>query len=419
MTVISLGYGNQEVSLELATDKLAGIIDVKAQLTTAEPATMVADALKRPINSLPLRQLAQAKAARSALVVVNDITRPTPYQVILPALFQELAAAGIPEESITLLVATGIHRAHTEEENRRLFTSEVCEHCQVVSHDCDHGVINIGNLANGTPLVLNRLVKEHDLVITTGLIGLHYFAGYSGGRKSILPGIASRELIAANHAMMVDERCRLDNIEDNPVHKIMVEAARMAGVDFIINVVTDAHGHLVAVVAGDLITAWEKGVNISRQLSTVKISQPADIVVASCGGFPKDINLYQAQKALDGAALAVKPGGCIILLAECREGLGEETFARWINETNSPQEIEQRIRTRFELGGHKAFAISRLTSKANIILVSSLQPELVSKCFMKPATDLEQALQIAYQSQGSEAKILVMPHAANVAVRVG
>ncbi|MGE5454585.1 MAG: nickel-dependent lactate racemase [Methylocystaceae bacterium] len=419
MTGISLGYGEEQIALAVRKSNLIGVVDIDVPVNLPDPQKMIADALNNPVGSLPLGQLAQAKAAKSALVIVNDITRPTPYNMILPPLLQELRNAGIPDEAVTLLVATGIHRAHTDAENQKLYSPEVCKRYRVISHNCDDDVVAIGNLNDGTPLAINRLVKEHDLLITTGLIGLHYFAGYSGGRKSILPGIASRELIATNHAMMIDDRCRLDNIEDNPVHKIMVEAGRLAEVDFIINVVTDAHGHLAAVVAGDLLAAWEQGVAISRRLSTVTISEPAAIVVASCGGFPKDLNLYQAQKALDGAALAVKPGGCIILLAECREGLGEETFERWINEAACPQDIEERVHKHFELGGHKAFAISRLTQKAKIILVSSLQPELVTKCFLHPADDLEQALQMAWESQGAEARVLVMPHAANVAIRIG
>jgi len=406
------------VVFDLGPALLAGVVDVEPVASHRSPADMIIAALEQPIGTKPLIELARDKNARSALIVVNDITRPTPYQWILPPIIKELEAAGIPDQSITILVATGIHRAHTPEENLKLYSEAICQRFRVISHDCDHEVANIGHLEDGTPLNLNRLVLEHDLIITTGLIGLHYFAGYSGGRKSILPGIASRELIAANHAMMVDERCCLDNIEDNPVHRIMVEAARLAGVDFILNVVTDAHGHLAAVVAGDMLAAWEAGVQISRKLSAVNIDQAADIVVASCGGFPKDINLYQAQKALDGAALAVKPGGTIILLAECREGLGEETFAEWIAQATCAQDIEDRIKTRFELGGHKAYAISRLTQRASIILVSSLPPDMVKKCFMTPSSTLEEAWLLAEQQQGDQARVLIMPHAANVAVRI-
>lgn len=418
MSVIKLGYGEAQVAVDLQALPSAEIIDIEPVTSEMNPAEMVLKALNNPIGSRSLNELARAKNARSALIVVNDITRPTPYHWILPPIISELEKAGIDDQGITLLVATGIHRPHTSEENQKLYSPEVCKRFKIVSHDCDHETAIIGKLADGTPLELNRLVLEHDLIITTGLIGLHYFAGYSGGRKSVLPGIASRRMISANHAMMVDERCRLDNIEDNPVHKIMVEAARLAGVDFIVNVVTDAHGHLAAVVAGDVLAAWEAGVKISRQLSAVTISQPADIVIASCGGFPKDINLYQAQKALDGAALAVKPGGTIILLAECREGLGEETFAQWIEEATCAQDIEERIKTRFELGGHKAYAISRLTQKTHIILVSSLPDEIVRKCFMIPAVSIEAALETAREQQGSQCRVTVMPHAANVAVRI-
>lgn len=221
------------------------------------------------------------------------------------------------------MVALGIHRPHTQEENISIFSEEICKRYRIENHDCDNNLVSLGYLSNGMELIINRTAAEADLLITTGLVNLHYFAGYSGGRKSILPGIAGRKLIQANHQMMSDERACLGNYRDNPVSDIMMEAARKAGVDYIINVVTAGRDEILYAATGDMYEAWLSCVKYCEEHNVVGIKQQADVVIASCGGFPKDINMYQAQKALDSASLAVKPGGTIILLAECREGMGK------------------------------------------------------------------------------------------------
>jgi nickel-dependent lactate racemase len=254
------------------------------------------------------------------------------------------------------------------DDNKNIFGAEICNKYIIENHNCDDNLKSLGVLSNGMKLIINETVAEADLVITTGVVALHYFAGYSGGRKSILPGIAARKLIEANHQMMTDKRACLGNYENNPVSDIMVEAARMVGVDFIINVVLGPNHDIVFAAAGDVFEAWMKAVKHCEQISVVNISQQADIVIAGCGGFPKDINMYQAQKALDAAVLAVKPGGTIILGAECREGLGEKTFEEWVSSAKSPEDIFKRFSERFELGGHKAFAICRVLKKVNIIV---------------------------------------------------
>jgi nickel-dependent lactate racemase len=267
-------------------------------------------------------------------------------------------------------------------------------------------------------LIINRTAAEADLLITTGLVNLHYFAGYSGGRKSILPGIAGRKLIQANHQMMSDERACLGNYRDNPVSDIMMEAARKAGVDYIINVVTAGRDEILYAATGDMYEAWLSCVKYCEEHNVVGIKQQADVVIASCGGFPKDINMYQAQKALDSASLAVKPGGTIILLAECREGMGEETFEEWIMQSSSPGDIINRFNNCFELGGHKAYAICRTLNQANIILISSLKPALVEKMYMHWAPSMEAALELAYQKQGDHPLIIVMPEASKNGIRL-
>lgn len=413
---IELAYGRSSRCLEIPDHNLQAVINTSDESAATGSGNLVNQALRHPKNSPTLKELAQMKRARNAVIVVNDITRPTPYQEILPPLLQELLEAGLTKDNITLLIATGIHRAQTEAESQMVFGDEICSQYRIINHNCDHDLQSVGTLSNGMEMQINREAAQADLLITTGLVGLHYFAGYSGGRKSILPGIASRQLIEANHKMMDDPRACLGNYRNNPVSDLMIEGARLAGVDFIVNVVTGHHHQIVYAAAGDMYDAWMDAVVSAENISVVPIDSQADIVIASCGGYPKDLNVYQAQKALDAAALAVKDRGTILLLAECSEGLGEHTFQEWVMEAACPQDIETRFHTHFELGGHKAYAICRTVRQADILLYSSLPHELVQRVFMQPVNNLDTILHELLLKYGSDATILVMPEAPRIAV---
>ena len=416
--IINMSYGDQELALELPEEQLVQIVQPPLPSPSRGSRQILEEAFKHPIGSHNLAQIVRAKKARRVVIVVNDITRPTPYELILHPLFMELEEAGIQAQDITLLVALGIHRPHTQEENISIFSEEICKRYRIENHDCDNNLVSLGYLSNGMELIINKTAAEADLLITTGLVNLHYFAGYSGGRKSILPGIAGRKLIEANPQMMGDERACLGNYRNNPVSDIMVEAARRVGVDYIINVVTAGRDEILYASTGDIYEAWLSCVKYCEKHNVVEIEQQADIVIASCGGYPKDISMYQAQKALDSASLAVKPGGTIILLAECREGMGEETFQEWIMQASVPQDIINRFNSCFELGGHKAYAICRTINQADIILISSLKPSLVEKMFMHYAKSTEEALEIAYQKHGDHPLVIVMPEASKTGIRM-
>ncbi|HWP97853.1 MAG TPA: nickel-dependent lactate racemase [Syntrophomonadaceae bacterium] len=418
MMKVNLSYGDQQLELNVPDQHLLGVVKPPAPAMIGDNDQMVREALCKPIGTPTLKEIAQSKQARNAVIVVNDITRPTPYASILPPLLKELETAGITRENITLVVALGIHRPHSREENIRIFGSEICENYRIENHDCDGEMKSLGVLSNGMELLINRQVAEADLLITTGVVSLHYFAGYSGGRKSILPGVAARALIEANHQLMDDHRACLGNYMDNPVSDIMVEASRKAGVDFIINVVIAGKNQIVFAAAGDLYQAWLEAVKSCESFNVVPIPRKADIVIASCGGYPKDINVYQAQKALDAASLAVNDGGIIILVAECREGLGEETFARWIESATCPQDIVERFHHHFELGGHKAYAICRTLQKVDILLYSGLPPATTESMFIGPVADIEQALRDAIKRYGPQSTIWILPEAPKIAVRV-
>ncbi len=413
-----LAYGNKYLPLELDPDWTIEVLSAPSLSLEWSGAELIEKAMQNPCGTPVIEEIIAARSARNAVIIVNDITRPTPYNLILPPLLERIERAGIKPENITLIIATGIHRHHTPADNIEVFGEDICRRYKVVNHDCDNNLASAGILSNGLELVINRTVAEADLLVTTGVVGLHYFAGYSGGRKSILPGVASRPVIEANHKMMSDNRARLGNYEDNPVNDLMLEAAQKAGVDFILNVVTHGKKDIAFCAAGDVKEAWLQAVRFCEEQNTVRIKQPADVVIASCGGYPKDINMYQAQKALDAAVLAVKPGGTIILAAECREGLGEETFQAWIESSRCPQDIFDRFQAHFELGGHKAYAICRILEQAQVLLISALPDEVVTSMFMTPAASLEEAMKMVKAKHGIGARLVIMPEAPKIAVKI-
>lgn len=416
--VIQLAYGDKQIAIVFPAESKVSVLMPHHYEAAETSGDLIADAMLNPIHSPALKEIAAKKQAQNAVIIVNDITRPTPYEIILPPILAEIEGAGIARENITLIVAVGIHRPHTEQDNRSIFGAAICDRYRIENHDPDKNLTSLGTLSNGMELVINKTAAEADLLITTGVVSLHYFAGYSGGRKSILPGVSARASIEANHKMMNDPRARLGNYEDNPVSGLMIEAARKAGVDFIVNVVLKSHHEIAYCVAGDLEDAWLDAVKYCEQMNVVEIDEAADIVIASCGGFPKDINMYQAQKALDAAILAVKTGGTILLLAECREGLGEDTFADWIEQASCPADIVKRFHDKFELGGHKAFAICRIIESAEICLLSELPEQSVLDLYMTPMQSLQEGLGKALEKHGRDASIIIMPEAPKMGVKI-
>jgi len=411
-------FARGQISLEVPDENIKAVLKRRGFPAADGSQPAVESALMQPIGSPKLKEIIARKEAKSVLIVVNDITRPTPYKQMLPPLLNEIREAGIGDEQVTLLIANGIHREQTIEESRLIYGEDVCERCRVVNHNPDRDLVSLGTLEGGFEARINRLVKESDVVIATGLIGLHYIAGYSGGRKSIIPGVADRATISATHSLMDDERACLGNIKDNPVHKLLLEGARRAGVDFILNVITDDRGEIVAAVAGDVELAWLKGVEICQEASLCYLDHPADIVIAGCGGYPRDINLYQAQKALEAAVQAVRRGGVVILVAGCEEGLGEDTFARWLNEARTPADIKERFHHHFELGGHKAYAICSALERCRVVMVTKMDPDVVEKAFMVFRPTVEEALEYAYGQVGDDPTIVIMPEAPTIAVQV-
>jgi nickel-dependent lactate racemase len=270
--------------------------------------------------------------------------------------------------------------------------------------------VRLGVTKCGTPVDITRIVAEADRRICLGNIEFHYFAGYSGGGKALMPGVSTRAAIQKNHSRMVEAAARAGKLDGNPIREDIEEAAKLCGIDFIVNVVLDEHKKVIRAVAGDAVKAHRVGCAFLDTLYIKKINTRADIVIVSQGGAPKDLNLYQTQKALDNARHAVKKGGIVILIGSCREGLGERTFKKWMTESPSPEFMVDRIKRDFQLGGHKAAAIAMVLQDADIYLVSELPADFVRNIFLTPFMTAQAALDAAFHKLGRDATVIAMPY---------
>ena len=271
--------------------------------------------------------------------------------------------------------------------------------------------INLGTTSYGTPVDISPTVAAADYRIALGNIEYHYFAGYSGGVKALIPGVSSREAIQANHSKMTAAQAVAGRLEDNPVRQDIEEAAKFCPIDFIVNVVLNERKEIIRAFAGHPVQAHREGCRFLDHMYAVALEEKADIVIASQGGTPKDINLYQTQKALDNAQHAVRNGGIIILAGSCNEGLGESVFEEWMTNSPSPESMIERIGKDFQLGGHKAAAIAMTLQKADVYLVSDMDPEFVKGIFLQPFSTVQSALDEALSKLGTDASVLVMPYA--------
>jgi lactate racemase len=351
----------------------------------------------------PLGKSLSDLCGRTACVLVSDITRPSPSHLLLPPLIERLKKIGISD--IKVVFGLGTHRRMTHDEEKLLLKD--CIFMPHVQHNPER-CIRLGETKLGTPVEIFEEVASSDLIIATGNIEYHYYAGYSGGAKALLPGVSSKRSVVKNHELMRDPRSISGRL-DSPVRQDMEEAARIGGLDFILNVVLNSRKDVVRAVAGDFITAHRSGAAVVDGMYKKKVN-PADIVVTCAGGRPKDLNLFQAHKALDNARGAAVPGGTIILLAECSEGFGNAIFERWVREATCAEDCIDRFGKEYEFGGHKAALIARESLKYDLILVSSMPSEQVAKCFFKPAKTLEDALAMARDLHGNDARTLVLPH---------
>ena len=405
-STVDLLYGDTSMKLDLTLGRCLGVFQPCEVVAAGDEGELVRAALQSPISSGRLRDLARGK--RRVVVVTSDVTRPCPSDILLPPVLEELAQAGVPDDAITIVIGLGLHRPMTPDEMEKVVGTPVFRRFRVINHDVDD-VVSVGTTNRGTPVEVFRPVVAADLRVCLGNLEFHYFAGFSGGAKAILPGCASRECVRTNHAFMVDRMAVAGRLDDNPVRLDIEEAVAKIGVDFILNVVVDSRHRVIAAFAGDVTAAHREGCRWLAERGLVTIPEQADVVVVGAGGFPKDINMYQAQKALDNAALAVRDGGVIVWVAECREGFGNATFEDWLTRGDSPETILNRIQKEFVLGGHKAAAISNVLQRADVFLVSAMDADIVEACGLEPFDSLDVAMDTALECAGPEGTVLVMP----------
>ncbi|MDO4371191.1 MAG: nickel-dependent lactate racemase [Clostridia bacterium] len=402
-----LGFGSGVQALNVPDQNMMGVLTPNPVAHDLMNEDEVLRALRNPIGSPRLSEI--VKPGEKIAIVTSDITRPMPTYRVMPALLDELYAAGIRAEDITLVFALGSHRKMTDEERRHLAGDRAFNEIKCVDGD-PSDCVHVGVTKHGTPVDIVRCVAEADRRICLGNIEYHYFAGYSGGAKAIMPGVSTRDAIQSNHSLMVQETACAGRLEGNPLREDIEEAADLLGVDFIVNVVLDEHKQIIHACAGDVTKAHREGCAFLDKLYAVSIPRRADIVVVSQGGAPKDLNLYQTQKALDNAKHAIKKGGTIILVGSCREGLGEKVFEEWMTTAPTAHSLIERIGREFRLGGHKAAAIAMVLENAEIYLVSEMDADFVRSLFLKPYGDLQAAFDDAFAKQGPDATVLVMPY---------
>ena len=413
---INVPYGKSYMSLELDPARVAGVLESRAGsfVPDADEATLVRRALEAPVGSPPLSFLAKGK--RHAVIISSDHTRPVPSRITMPFLLSEIRK-GSPDCRITILVATGMHRPTTRGELIDKYGELIVGREEIVVHDAyspDKNVL-IGTLPSGGELRIDRVAAECDLLVAEGFIEPHFFAGFSGGRKSVLPGIASKETVLWNHNSLFisDKNARTGNLDGNPIHRDMLYASKAAGLKFILNVVINSEKKIIAAYSGDPEQAHLAGTEFVSSLAKVG-SVPADIVITSNGGYPLDQNVYQTVKGMTAAERCVKEGGVIIICSSCADGAGGDFFRRLLADAPDAKTAYASLcgvdpgRTEFDQW--EAQILARVLCRADVIIVSrDVAPSLVRSMHMECVPDLDSALALAEKKVGNSSKITVIP----------
>lgn len=402
----AIKYYKDLVSFQIPDENVLGEILPNTCPSVESEEKEVKRALSEPFDSPLLSDV--VRPGEKVVIITSDITRPVPSRIIIPCLLDELRKAGVENKDITVVFGLGSHRKQTEEEQKNLVGEEVYGQVRCIDSNPDD-CVHLGTCKNGTPVDIFRTVTEADRRILVGNVEYHYFAGYSGGMKAIMPGVSSKEAIQANHKNMIRPGAFAGNLVNNPVRDDIEEVRNFINVDFIVNVTLDDHKKIAFAAAGHPVTAHRKACEFLDKIYKKKVKELADIVVVSTGGYPKDINLYQAQKSIDNVKHIVKKGGIMIVAASCKEGYGSIPFTKWINQYNSPTERIEEIRKHFELGGHKAAALGLVQENADIYLVTDMDDESVTKANMIPFHDIQTAVNHALEKMGKNATVYVVP----------
>lgn len=424
MAKIKLPYNKKMINVEIDDKNLVGVLESRAgeyktDLTESE---IVEKALDAPIGSPKLEELVKGK--KNMVIISSDHTRPVPSKIIMPILLRRIRKVN-PDIDIKILIATGFHRLTTKQELIDKFGKEIVENENIVIHDSrdENSLVKIGTLPSGGELIINKTAVETELLIAEGFIESHFFAGFSGGRKSILPGIASAKTVMANHCaeFIASPYSRTGKLENNPIHKDMLYAAEKAKLAFIINVVIDGNKRIINAFAGHSKLAHEDGCKFVMNLSKVnKVN--ADIAISTNGGYPLDQNIYQSVKGMTAAEATCRDGGVIIMVAACNDGHGGKGFYNNLANVKTPQEYLRKVqkvpRNETVPDQWESQILARILSKHTVIMVTDMcDPNLIKNIHMQHAYTIQDALKKAYDIVGKDAKVVVIPD--GVAVIVG
>jgi nickel-dependent lactate racemase len=422
--IIHLDYGKDGLQAAVPDESLMAVLRLNPAPPLPDPERAVRSALENPIGAPPLAELCRGR--RSVCIVISDITRPVPNRVLLPPLLDCLNAAGITRDRITILVATGTHRPNTPAELAEMVGPAIAREYRIVNHvsrDSEsHARIGVG--PNGTPFEVDRRFLEAELRITTALIEPHFMAGYSGGRKSVCPGICSLETVKTWHGpLFIGHPCSEAGVlVGNPLHEDAVHAARLAGTDFILDVALDEDRRITGVFAGDLEAAWYEGVRHVERVVRARLDAPADVVLTTSAGYPLDLTYYQAVKGMVGALPAVKEGGSIVLAARCAEGLGSREFAAALLDHDDLQGYVKRL---YEPGFFvpdqwEVQELAKARQKVNVFCYTEgIDEATLARCFVQPVPSVEAGVRQALAQHGPGARLAVIPKGPYVVPVVG
>ena len=414
MKEILFPYGREHIKGFIKEENLIGVMESKLAATepSADQSEIVRNSLNSPIGTKRLGELAKGK--KNVVVISSDHTRPVPSKIIMPNIIKEIRDHE-PNCKITILVATGCHRATTKEELLERYGEEIVENIPIVVHDCDDPeCVDMGTLPSGNRFFLNKTAAEADLLVAEGFIEPHFFAGFSGGRKAVLPGVCARGTVMYNHSagFIADSNSRTGVLKNNPIHQDMCQAAQKAKLAFIVNVVLNAKKEIVGCFSGDSVAAHQEGVNFIKSLCACK-KQEADIVITTNGGYPLDQNVYQSVKGMSTAEMCCKEGGVIIILSKCNDGHGAQSFYEMLKAEPDNQKLLKAILSRAPentiADQWQTQIFLRVLTKFKVILVSDYDEDLVRDMHLIPAKDVNLAIDMALGIAGKDAKILAIP----------
>lgn len=415
---IKIPYGNETMTACVEDGRIAGVIRSRLDKYVPEAGEeeLIRRAMENPRGCARLREMAVDR--KNIVILASDHTRPVPSRQIMPLMLDEIRV-GNPGADITILIATGCHRGSSREELIRKFGEKVVAQERIVVHDCDGPAAFLGTLPSGSGLWINPLATQADLLVAEGFIEPHFFAGYSGGRKSVLPGVAARRTIYENHCAeyIAHKNARYGILQGNPIHEEMVCAARMAGLAYVVNVVINSAHRVIGAFAGDMEDAHQAGVRFLDGLCRKK-GVPADIVVVSNNGYPLDQNIYQTVKGMAAAENCVKPGGVIIMVAACEDGCGGEAFHEIFRQASCVQDVLDGILRvalwETQADQWQAQILAGILVKHRVILVSDCDRKLVEEMHLQYAGSIEEALWMAEKMMGKKATVTFIPEGMSV-----